>query len=44
MDSEIYISDMIREITEDLLLSPGAEDKLKIILHSWDGKKVVDDM
>lgn len=41
---EINTDNMLTEITESILLSPEAEDKLKVILRSWAGKRIVDDM
>ena len=41
---DISTSEMLSEITESISVSPSAEDKLKTILQSWDGKKIEDDL
>ena len=40
----MYISELFDEITEKILLSPSAQYELKIILKSYDGEELIDDM
>ena len=40
----MYISELFEEITEKILLSPSAQYELKIILKSYDGEELIDDM